>query len=272
MHYSRLCRAMVTSGLSVRPRGIATVKADAYHRRMNAMSLQIQGDRTATRAVAVASALALIAVILASASWAQTKLPQTHSRPHEVSAAAPSYVNAGGRGPVIAGMPFVQPVLVARRFCYDEPGPPQRSPSGAAAPVHGTAGGFKASSTASRGPAAQVGSERRWTTQSTDAGQMATGSIVHGDAGWLVTSLPREDLGRGVQSQVQAAAAVTVTPPQQPRPAQQPAPAPGLGYDGRVACEPGYPQLDSGLVLDLLIGIGAHHGVPRHDGRGGRVP
>jgi hypothetical protein len=272
MHYSRLWRATGARGFAARPRRIATVQAHAYHRRMNPMSWQTHCDRTATKAVAVASTLALIAVILASASWAQTKQPQTHSRPHEVSAAAPSNVNAGGREPVIAGMPFVQPVLVARRFCYDEPGAPQRSPLGAAAPVHGTAGGFKASNATSLGPAAQAGSERRWTTQNTGAGQMATGSSAHANAGWLVTTQPREDLGRGVQSQVQAAASVTVTPPQQPRPAQQPAPAPGLGYDGRVACEPGYPQLDSGLVLDLLIGIGAHHGVPRHDGRGGRVP
>lgn len=272
MHYSRLCRTMGVPGFGARPRGIATAQGAAYHRRMNATSLQTQGDRTATKTVALGSALALTVVILASASWAQTTQIQTHGRPHEVGAAAPSNVNAGGRGPAIAGMPFVQPVLVARRFCHDEPGAPQSSPSGAAAPRGGPAGGVMASSMPSRRPAAQVGNERRWTTQSTDAGQMATGSNVHADAGWLVTTLPREDRDRGVQSQVQPAPAGKVTPPQQPRPAQQPAPAPSLGDEGRRACEPAYPQFDAGLVLDVLIGVGAHHGVPRHDGRGGRLP
>jgi hypothetical protein len=272
MHYSRLWRATGARGFAARPRRIATVQAHAYHRRMNPMSWQTHCDRTAMTNFAVASTLALTAVALASTAWAQTTQPQKHSGPREVSAAAPSNVNAGGRGPTFAVAPFVQPVLVARWFCNDLTGLPQRSPLGVGAPLGGTAGGAVAASTASLGPAAQAGSERRWTTQNTDAGQLTTGSGTHANAGWLVTTQPREDRGRGAQAQVQAARAGGVVPPQQPQPVQQAASAPGPAHDGRVACESAYPQFDSGLVLDLLIGIGAHHGVPRHDGRGGRVP
>jgi hypothetical protein len=103
-------------------------------------------------------------------------------------------------------------------------------------------------------------------------GAVAPDSGVHANAGWLVTTQTREDRGRGVQTQVQAAPEGQVTPPQYPRPAHQMVPAPGLAYDGRVDCEYAYPQVDSGLVLDVLIGYGARHGVPRHDGRRGRLP
>ena len=184
------------------------------------------------KTVAVVSTLVLAAVAATSAAWAQATQPQTHSRPHEVNAAVPSTIHSGRRDQVIAVTPLVQPVLVARRFCNDRPITPQRGPLDAAA----------------------------WD------------SVVHANAGWLVTTQTREDRGRGGQTQVQAAPAGQVTPPPHPRPAHQPTPAPGPAYDGRVDCESAYPQFDSGLVLDVLIGYRARHDVPRHDGRGGRLP
>ena len=63
MHYSRLCRATGVPGFGARPRGIATAQGDAYHRRMNPMSVQTQGDRSATKTVARGFALALAAVL-----------------------------------------------------------------------------------------------------------------------------------------------------------------------------------------------------------------
>jgi hypothetical protein len=227
MHYSRLCRATLAPCFAARRRGIAIVQRDAYHRCMNPMRMQTHCDWIAMKTVAVASTLVLAAVTLASAAWAQA-----HSRPHEVNVAVPPTFHSGGRGQVIAVTPFVQPVLVARRFCNDAPIAPQRGPLAAAA----------------------------WD------------SAAHANAGWLVTTQIREDRGRGGQTQVQTAPAGQVTPPPHPRPAHQPTPAPGSAYDGRVDCESAYPQFDSGLVLDVLIGYGARHGVPRHDGRGGRLP
>jgi len=208
------------------------LQGDAYHRRMNPIRLAAHCNWIAMKTVAVVSTLVLTAVALASAAWAQTSQPQPQSRPLEVSAALPSTPYASGRGPVIAVTPFVQPVLVARRFCNDDAVAAQRRPLGTGAPDSG----------------------------------------VHANAGWLVTTQAREDRGRGVQTQAQAAPAGNVTPPPHPRAVHQTIAATALAHDGRVDCDPAYPQFDSGLVLDVLIGYGARHGVPRHDGRGGRLP
>ena len=248
------------------------VQGDAYHHPMNPTRLQTHCERTAMKAVAAAPAGVLTAVVLVGAAWSQTTQTQTYSRPHEIAAVPPSTANAGARGPGIAVAPFVQPVLVARRLCYDEPIAPQRSPLNAGAAVGGTAGGAVVNPPASRGPAGQGGSARRWTTANTDTGPMAVDSGVHANAGWLVTTQAREDRGRGVQAQVQVATESGVMPPPHPGPAHRIAPAPGAGNGRRVDCESAFPHADSDLVLDILIGFGAHHGVPRHDGRGGRLP
>ena len=263
--------------------------------------------------LAHASTLILMTAALASPSLAQTS---SRSRPVERVAVEPQ---ESDRGTVISVTPIVQQVAVPQRMCQDEPVAVQRQPSGAGALIGAIAGGAmgnaigagagRAAATAlgvfggavignnieADGQGTQMQSVRRCTTHSAYEERTVAYSVVYEYAGRQYTTQMRQDPGRTVQVQVQAApegevARPSYAPPQYAAPvrpryappvySQQPVypayaepvyesyppPAP-------VYYEPGYPQFGAGLVVGALIGYGVHRGYYRHDGprwRGGR--
>lgn len=248
--------------------------------------------------VALASTLALSAGALASPSWAATDTE---------------------RGTVISVTPIVQQVIVPRRICNDEPVAVQRQPSGAGALIGAIAGGAmgnaigagsgRAAATAigliggaavgnsiEAGGQTQVQNMRRCTTENAYEDRSGGYSVVYEYGGRQYTTQMRQDPGRYVQVQVQAApegelAPRPYAPPARSRsgpPSSRPAPVyierpVYQGYEvyaepvyqsypapAPVYYEPGYPQFGTGLVLGALIGYGVHHGHSRHHWHGGR--
>ena len=275
--------------------------------------------------VAVASTLVLTAMALASSSWAQTP---SRSRPYDQGTAMPSAAHETDRGTVISVTPIVQQVAVPRRVCNDEAVSVQRQPSGAGALIGAIAGGAmgnaigagagRAAATAlglfggavvgnsieAGGQGAQTDSVRRCTTETTYEDRAGAFSVVYEYAGRQYTTQMRQDPGRYVQVQVQAAPEGEWAPPQSMPPARarsapplssrpppvyverpeyrgyqtfrEPAyesyPAPGPVYyqSGPVYYQPGYPQFGTGLVLGALIGYGANYGYSRNHRHGWR--
>lgn len=250
--------------------------------------------------LALASMLALTAVALATPSLAQTS---SRSRPYEQGTAAPVPYE-GDRGTVISVTPIVQQVAVPRRACYDEPVAVPRQPSGAGALLGAIAGGAmgnavgagagRAAATAigviggaavgnnieAGGQGTQVQTVRRCTTQSAYEDRTTAYSVVYEYAGRQYTAQMRQDPGRYVQVQVQAAAEGDSLPPPQytpptrvrntapvyiERPVYQTYPEPVYeSYPAPVVYGPGYPQFGAGLVVGALIGYGAHYGHGRY--------
>jgi uncharacterized protein YcfJ len=219
------------------------------------------------------------------------------------------------RGTVISVTPIVQQVGVPRRVCNDEPVAVRRQPSGAGALIGAIAGGAmgnavgagsgRAAATAigliggaavgnsieAGGQGAQTESVRRCTTETTYEDRPSAFSVVYEYAGRQYTTQMRQDPGRYVQVQVQAAPEGEPAPPQSmpparvrsappvssrpppvyverpvdrsypgyPEPVYESYPAPGPVY-----YQPGYPEFGTGLVLGALIGYGAHHGYSRN--------
>lgn len=250
--------------------------------------------------------------ILASLALTGASLAQTSSRgrPVERVAVVPQ---ESDRGTVISVTPIVQQVAVPQRVCHDEPVAVQRQPSGAGALIGAIAGGAmgnaigagagRAAATAigvfsgavigdrieTDGQGTQIQSVRRCTTHSAYEERTVAYSVVYEYAGRQYTTQMRQDPGRTVQVQVQAAPEGEVAPPSYAAPAR-PRYAPPV-YSPRpvypayaepvyesypppapVYYEPAYPQFGAGLVVGALIGYGIHHG-SRHYGprwRGGR--
>jgi len=267
----------------------------------------------AMKTLAIASTLVLSTVALASSSWAQTP---SRSRPYESNAPVPSAAPESDRGTVISVTPIVQQVAVPRRVCNDEQIAVQRQPSGAGALLGAIAGGAmgnaigagsgRAAATAigviggaavgnnieAGGQPGQVQTVRRCTTERAYEDRTVSYSVVYEYAGRQYTTQMRQDPGRYVQVQVQAAPEGEMAPPQYAPPVRRSAPPvsrpppvyierpvyqsyPDTVYEtypapGPVYYEPGYPQFGTGLVLGALIGYGAHYGYTRHHWHGGR--
>jgi hypothetical protein len=135
---------------------------------------------------------------------------------------------------------------------------------------------------------------RRCTTENSYEERTSAYSVVYEYGGRQYTTQMRQDPGRYVQVQVQAAPEGDVAPPQYaPPPRARSAPPqssrpppvyverpvyqgyPDMVYEtypapAPVYYEPGYPQFGTGLVLGALIGYGAHYGVTRHYHHGWR--
>lgn len=184
---------------------------------------------------AVASTVVLSAVALASPSWAQS---QSRGRPVESNARAPSGPSSGERGTVISVTPIVEPVLVARRVCDDEPVAVRRQPSGAGALLGAIAGGAmgnaigagsgRAAATAlgvlggavvgneieSGGQPTHVQTVRRCTLEEAYEDRTRAYSVVYEYDGRQYTTQMRRDPGRYVRVQVQAAPEGETAPPE----------------------------------------------------------
>ena len=167
------------------------------------------------KTVALASTLALTAVALASPSRAAAETE---------------------RGTVISVTPIVQQVVVPRRACYDEAVTVQRQPSGAGALIGAIAGGAmgnaigagsgRAAATAigviggaAVGNSIESGGQgvqnvRRCTTENSYEDRTSAYSVVYEYGGRQYTTQMRQDPGRYVQVQVQAALEGDVAPPQ----------------------------------------------------------
>ncbi len=280
------------------------------------------------KTIAVASTLVLTALALASSSWAQTP---SRGRPYEASPSVPPAPHETDRGTVVSVTPIVQQVVVPRQACSDELVAVGRQPSGAGALIGAIAGGAmgnavgagagRAAATAlgvfggavvgnnieSGGQAGQSQSVRRCTTQNTYEDRTTAYSVVYEYGGRQYTTQMRQDPGRYVQVQVQAAPEGEIASPQYAQPQYAPPPRTRSGppvssrpppvyverpvyqgyrepvYQGTaepvyqsypvpapVYYEPAYPQFGTGLVLGALIGYGAHYGYGRHYGRGWR--
>lgn len=263
--------------------------------------------------LAQACTLIFTTAALTGPSLAQTS---SRSRPVERVAVVPQ---ESDRGTVVSVTPIVQQVAVPQRVCDDEPVAVQRQPSGAGALIGAIAGGAMGNAIgagAGRAAATAIGvfsgaivgnsietdgqgtpmqSVRRCTTHSAYEERTVAYSVVYEYAGRQYTTQMRQDPGRTVRVQVQAATEGEVAPPgyapPQYAPPARPRYAPPV-YSQRpvypdyaepvyesypppapVYYEPAYPQFGTGLVVGALIGYGVHRSSSRYYGprwRGGR--
>ena len=255
------------------------------------------------KTVAMTSALALTAVALASPSWAAGQYGAPV--PHQMD-----------RARVISVTPIVQQVAVPRQVCSDELVATQRQPSGAGALLGAIAGGAmgnaigsgsgRAAATAlgvfggavlgsnigSGGSGAQPQTVRHCRTETAYENRTDWYSVVYEYAGREYTTQRRQDPGRYVEVQVQAAPEADIAPPQYAQPQyappsvrgepvyverqayqSYPAPVGQTYYPGQAPAYeagPSYAPLGVGLMVGALIGYGAHHGGGGHYRHGRR--